>query len=350
VNSVIEGSLLTGGNPSAASESTTEGTEVVFHSSHEKKGVAFRLLVTAARVTPVSLLPVLLSKMSVRSIFTVLCNKHHTLYQLTLSLVKELVIGAGKFCLKYSLNCALLTHMTDSVDDSDSRLALASILVQHCGLSFDSKTGTTIVKDLLSGVSRSGVLQHVQALCEVVSRTSLELKDGKGDIPSVGEAEGALSALYSIAKNRNLQEDGSDLLLVITTIFLRISCFGNGYTRTIQSTSSKSSTSKSKKSKKNEIVASESELFFSLANQLSNLSDTLTDAIRLLQHFEASSGISNESNTGKVALESLFPVEIVASARSKLCSLLSDCGQFGFGPESVNKGEQHREAKGEAVL
>jgi hypothetical protein len=27
---------------------------------------------------------------------------------------------------------------------------------------------------------------------------SLELKDGKGDIPSVGEAEGALSALYSI--------------------------------------------------------------------------------------------------------------------------------------------------------
>jgi hypothetical protein len=54
---------------------------------------------------------------------------------------------------------------------------------------------------------------------------SLELKDGKGDIPSVGEAEGALSALYHVADTLMIQDNKLRLIMKLNITLLNLEIF-----------------------------------------------------------------------------------------------------------------------------
>lgn len=76
--------------------------------SHEKKGVALKLILELVRLVPVALLPVVLSQRVVRTLVSIRGNNKHTLFELAGATLQELVRIAGVHLVTpYWNHCAL---------------------------------------------------------------------------------------------------------------------------------------------------------------------------------------------------------------------------------------------------
>lgn len=106
-----------------------------------------------------------------------------------------------------------------SEDHVPSRLALASVLVQYGSPNFDSIAGTTIVSDLMLGLSKDSIVTHVKFLCGIMRNAFQDPDDEEGS-----SAISALEAVVLLARNNKLEMRNYVAILVIG-ILMRLSCF-----------------------------------------------------------------------------------------------------------------------------
>ena len=287
--------------------------------SHEKRGVAFVLTLELVKSCPLHLLPVCLSKRVVRSIFGARTNKKHTLHQIAENTLRGLVRSAGS--------------------DSKVKLAIASILVEHCGANFDSQSRTTTVSSLLDGLHDGDILVYAQLLAQVLGdslvayhaaandeaaagtdneadsegREDAEEPDGEDRrLQALSEMHGAIEGLVSLTKNAKLA--GRFTVSIATAaILMRVVYFSNSKHKALASLL-KSDLGKNTKKSGKPSKDDPAELYKKIFGPSFPLSDTLEYVITCIGAAEGST------------IDGSFPAEVVSLAATKLFSLLSDTG------------------------
>ena len=248
--------------------------------SHERRSVALRIAVNAVRLSPVELIPLSLSKASIRQLVAIRTDKKKVLYALAGGMIQELVAAAGS--------------------NGQCRVALANCLVSNGGANFDTEVGVPAVRGLLEGLGHDVIVSHVRFLGGIIhmsaglggsSASSSAKKAGEkkkarkhgggedekedggggedeeeglglglglglgGEDEEEGErseeqvaesaAVASIDALAALASNTKLSSRGQILPLIIAML-VRISCFGAG--STLPGASAESSVKKGKRS------------------------------------------------------------------------------------------------------
>ena len=310
--------------------------------SHEKRGVAFFLTLELVKSCPLHLLPVCLSKRVVRSIFGARTNKKHTLHQIAENTLRGLVRSAGS--------------------DSKVKLAIASILVGHCGANFDSQSRTTTVSSLLDGLHDGDILVYAQLLAQVLGdslvayhaaanddaaagtdneadsegREDAEESDGEDRrLQALSEMHGAIEGLVSLTKNAKLA--GRFTVSIATAaVLMRVVYFSNSKHKALASLLKSDlgkNTKKSGKSRKVDPV----ELYKKIFGPSFPLSDTLEYVFTCI-------GAAEGSFSEVAAIDGSFPAEVVSLAATKLFSLLSDTGSKTSAQFNTNSSNTKKDA------
>jgi hypothetical protein len=183
------------------------------------------------------------------------------------------------------------------------------------------------------GLGAQEVASHVRFLCGVLGSSLAASNNSSGDVASAGHstgkrereedamdqeedeecpsddhtasASGAIEALSSLLRNTRIA-NRAYVCAATVGVFVRLSCFGQGYTQRMQ-TETKSTKKKGKKEKEEESAV------------LSGLNKDIVDAIKLV---EGSGDSSSSSGCGSFHVSS----EIAELAGVKLMAILADIG------------------------
>ncbi len=192
-----------------------------------------------------------------------------------------------------------LNIVTFKENDPQVRLALASVLMQHGGTSFDVQSRSRTISSLIEGLEAPFVMEHVHNLCSSIGKATgivvaVTEEDGE-EVPSeVSVASAALEALVSLARNSKIS-NRHNVCKAAIGVLIRLSLFAD---LNLHSSKKEKKQKKSKSSKKDK--------------DESNVGDEFLEISAVVKLVEGTS-------TG-------FAVSLVSSASSKLLGLLADLG------------------------
>lgn len=296
--------------------------ENLLTASHEKRSVALHIVPELLARSPAEIVPVAVSKAFVKCLISCRLIKKHTLHILADKAIKSLVSAVA--------------------DNTQARLALASILVQHGGSEFDAVTGTRAVSDLLEGLDGNSVATHVLFLCGVLGSrlevtedssgvSGMEVED-KGDDDLVKEEEeeeeedellaesaeearyiagvATVDALWAAVRNTRLQNRGRVVAIALAAL-IRVACFGAGTTAfPITQSSTGTDSKKLKKLKKDKKGVVNDPLHAKTDDDWSQLPEGVSEAIVLVEQGAP------------------YSDAVVQAAGNRLLSILSDMGSI----------------------
>ena len=298
--------------------------------SHERKGVALKLIIDLSRLVPVELIPLVLSERTVQCLVSIRGNPKHTLFELAAASLQEIVRGVVG-------SSAGSDHAT-----SLCRLATANALILHGSAVFDVRTSTSTVGDLLQGLSVPMVLQHVTSLCDILGDTALRTgTDNEVDEDEESKTEGSIAraiavvnALYALAKNSRITRRG-DVCSIVLAVLVRLSCFGPGVTAAADSNSTgKKKGTKTPTKKKDRAIESA----FAEWGVDSELSSQLVAAVHRIEKMAPDAwSYFNTTDSGEC---------VATVAGSRLLALLAEMGHMGLQELNSDSSELPKEQNG----
>ena len=310
--------------------------------SHEKRGVAYHLLVEIVKCVPIGSFSICISKRMIKSLVSARINKKHTLHVVAESTLKSLVEAVS--------------------DDNKARLLMASMLVQHGGANFDQRTKTKTIQNLLEGLSETEIISHVKQLCQllrnyitqsdkdqILESTNADNTDGEMTSvevdPNIEKDEvqehdthtvqGIIDALVSLSKNSNIL--GRFHVTVITgLVLLRITYFSECVSsKDILNATQKRRQSVSKKNKKS--TSDDESQILELANDIfgqSNMHDNkeiLQVSLQCLDIINGKDTVDVDgSDESAVTAVTYFSKEVQNYSSVKYHSLISETGHKNY--------------------
>eukprot|EP01041_Mallomonas_annulata_P007333 gene7333-14962_t len=330
----------------------------LFSSTQERRSVGIHLITELVQRTPSELLPLALSKVSVRCLLSCRKNKKHTLYN-----IAEIALVQIVKCVE---------------SDPMSKLALASVIIQYGGANFDGYTSTTTISQLLEGLGYEAVGSHIRFLCGSLNSTlstkqnndnnnnQVEVQDEDEVEENMTSALSTVEAMSSLIRNSKLTHRGNIIMMVIG-VLIRICCFSNGRliipkinpiddttttTTTTVSTSvaaAAATPSKKKKNSKNtsvvKTISEQDKKDLILLELIKELPSGVLEAIQLVEGGDNTSSSSNNNGDAMI-----FPNEIIAMASNKLLSTLADYGHISFITLNKPISTGNVEGKGEGAV
>jgi hypothetical protein len=315
--------------------------------SHERKSVAYHLIIDLIKLVPTTSLPLVLTQHVVRNLMNVRFNQKNTLHELSRHILKEIVVASSYPCSP---------HPQQQQQDTSVpyvKLTIANILTASGSAEFDNVTQTTTIATLLSELNLEMILEYIESLCDVLKSSLLLTSTASVIAPpssdeqdqqqeNVTDPSSCIYSLYAIIKNPKLVERGT-ITAVILAILLRLSCYGQGITPELE-LGDKSETKKKKKSSKKSSSSSSPSMMTSIltANGISvELASRIVTLVRRVEGAVQEPYLPSETPTPVGTTVGVGVVALVRAARSRFLTMLSELTYQTI--DGLNKSPEARE-------
>lgn len=294
--------------------------------SHERKSVAYHLIIDLIKLVPTTSLPLVLTQHVVRNIMNVRFNQKNTLHELSRHILKEIVNASSYPCSPNS--------QKQETSVPYVKLTIANILTASGSAEFDNVTQTTTIATLLSELNLEMILEYIESLCDVMkssllltSATSVssDVVSDEQEQDNVTDPSSCIYSLYAIIKNPKLVERGT-ITAVVLAILLRLSCYGPGITPELEHGDKGETKKKKKSSKKTSSSSTPSIASFLTENGISSeLASRIVTLVRRVEGVVQEPYLPSETSTPSGGTPSgAGVVALVRAARSRFLTILSE--------------------------